>query len=83
MSLEDADKEQSQLFNELKDMGTGKTSVEKKSFLKNARLFLSARETILNNFETKIFPTKNSDKIPAPEPSPEPAVFDTPKPTKT
>ena len=67
-------------------MGNGKIPLERRSFLKNARLLLSARENVLNNFKSKIFPTTNSDEIPttepAPEPTPEPVVFDTPKPTK-
>ena len=78
MSLEDADEEQNQVVSVLKDTGKGKLPVEKRSFLQNAGLFLSAREKILNNFKSKIFPTKNPEKILAPEPT----VFDTLKPTK-
>ena len=70
MSLEDAGEENIQLVNELKDMGKTKIPVEKRSFLKSAGLY----------------PIKNLDKIPTPEPSPEstpePAVFDISKPTK-
>ena len=43
-----------------------------------SRLFFSAREKILNNFKSKISPTKNSDKILTPEP----AVFAKFKPAK-
>ena len=72
--LETADEEQTYLFNELKSIS--------KSFLKNARLFLSAREKILNNFKNKIFPIKNSDKILTPEPQLNQHAFARPKPTK-
>lgn len=57
---------------------------------KNAGLLFSAREKIVNNFRNKTFPTKNYDKIPATELTPElatettleTAVFDTPKPSE-
>ena len=52
--------------------------IEKRPFLKNTGLLLSARDKIHNNFKSKIFPGKN----PEPEEQPETAVFDTPKPTK-
>ena len=48
LSIKDADKEQIQIANELKDMGKSKMPGEKKSFLKNAGLLLNAREKILN-----------------------------------
>ena len=38
----------------------------------------SAREKILDNFKSKIFPTKNSNEIATTEPAPESAMFDTP-----
>ena len=63
-------------------MGKGKRPVKKRCFLKNAEVFLSVREKILNNFKTKIFSIKNSNQIPTLEPALEPAVFDTPNPTK-
>ena len=77
MSLEGADEEQIQVVSVLKDTGKAKLPVGKRSFLKNAGLFLRAREKILNNFKSKIFPTKNPEKILAPKPAP-----DTLKPTK-
>ena len=77
MSLEDADEEQIQVVSVLKDAGKAKLPVGKRSFLNNAGLFLRAREKILNNFKSKIFPTKNPETILAPEPAP-----DTLKPTK-
>ena len=39
-------------------MVTGIMSVEKRTFLKNARLLLSATRSIFNNFKSKIFLTK-------------------------
>ena len=77
LSLEDADEEQIQLANELKDIGKGNVTVEKSPFLRNAVLFISARQKILNNFKGKIFPTRN----PEPAPKPESTVFATPKST--
>ena len=64
--------------------------VEKRSFLNNDRLFLSAKERVLNSFKSNIFPTKIPDKVPTPnatpdptpDPTPKPIVFCTPKPTK-
>ena len=87
MSLEDADEEESQIANELKYKGKSKIPVEKRLVLKNAGLLFSTTEKIPKNFRSKIFPTKNSDKIPAAEltpeltleVTPETAVFDTPK----
>ena len=80
-------------------MDKGKTPIEKRSFINNVGLFLSAREKMLNHFKNKIFPIKNLDKIPTlartpkwttdttvfdtPEPAPDLTVFDTPKPRKT
>ena len=64
LSIKDADKEQIQIANELKDMGKGKMPGEKKSFLKNAGLLLNAREKILNNLKRKLFPAKNIESEP-------------------
>ena len=44
--------------------------------------FLVQEKINKNSFKTKIFPAKNSDKIPILEQEPEPTVFTTPKPTK-
>ena len=64
-------------------MDKGKIPFEKRLFLKNAGLFIRAREKILNNFKSKISPMKNPDKTPTPDTALEPTmVFDTPKPTK-
>ena len=64
LSIKNADKEQIQIANELKDMGNGKMPGEKKSFLKNAGLLLNAREKILNNLKRKLFPAKNIESEP-------------------
>ena len=38
-------------------------------FLNIVGLLLSARETFLNNFKSKVFPIKSLDKTPTPEPT--------------
>ena len=38
-------------------------------FLNIVGLLLSARETFFNNFKSKVFPIKNLDKTPTPEPT--------------
>ena len=43
------------LVNKLRDIGKGKTPVEKRSFLNNARLFLGAKEKILITLKAKYF----------------------------
>ena len=53
-----------------------KHQLGKNPFLNNVGLFLSAIKNILDNFKRKIFPIKNLDKIPAPESTSEPTVFD-------
>ena len=47
-------------------MGKSQIPIENRSFLKNTGLLLSARKNVFNNFKSKIFPTKNLDKIPTP-----------------
>ena len=49
-------------------MNRDKIPAEKRIFLKNLGLFLSAREKIRNNFKSEIFPTE----IPTPEPTSDP-----------
>ena len=61
LTLEHAEKKQSELSNKLSCVNRGKIPVEKRSLLNNAGLFLSAREKILNNFKSKIFPAKDLD----------------------
>ena len=63
-------------------MDKGKTPIEKRSFINNVGLFLSAREKMLNHFKNKIFPIKNLDKIPTPKSTLVPTVFHAPAPTR-
>ena len=70
MSLNDTDKETSKLVNELKSIDKCRKPIVKKSFLKNVSLFLSAKEKVLNNFKSKIFPIKYIDKILTPDSTP-------------
>ena len=63
-------------------MGKGKIPVEKRSFLSNAELFLSAWEKDLNNQKGRIFPKINPAKISTLEPAPELTAFNLPKATK-
>ena len=46
----------------------------KKVFLNNLGLLFSAREKVLNSFKTRLFSIKNLNKIPAREPTAEPAT---------
>ena len=62
----------------LKGMDRGIKPVKKRSFLNSTGLFLSARENILQNFKSKIFPTTNLGKIPTPKPAPVSATEPTP-----
>ena len=71
LPLKEADEEQSNL-------GKGQKEITKKIFLTNLELLFSARENVLNNLESRLFPMKELDKIPTREPTPEPAT----EPTK-
>ena len=55
-SIENADEEQSDLFRILKSLNKGKKSPEKVSFLKKLGILLEARQDVLNNFKSNIFP---------------------------
>ena len=68
LSSKDVDKVQNELVKQLSCMSRGKITVEKRSFLNNAVLSLSAREK--SNFKRKISPIKNLGKISAHEPTP-------------
>lgn len=48
-------------------MGKDIMPVEKITFKKNIGLLFSARQKILNNFKSKMFPTKNHESEPIPE----------------
>ena len=78
LSLEDAHKEQSDLVEKLSGIKRGRIVFEKRSFLKNLGLFLSATENCFNNFKSKIFPLKKPHEILTPNPTPGSTVFDTP-----
>ena len=71
LPLKEADEEQSNL-------GKGQKEITKKFFLTNLELLFSARENVLNNLGSRLFPMKKLDKIPTREPTPEPAT----EPTK-
>ena len=66
----------------IKSIDQVKIPVSKTSFLKIAVLFLSAIEKILHTLKSKIFLTKNPDRISTLEPTLDPTGFDTLKPTK-
>lgn len=69
LSLQDNDKNKArQSVSQLKGIAKAKLPIEKRSFLNNTELFLSAREKILNNFKRKRFPIKKLYKTPTPRP---------------
>ena len=80
LALGEADNEQSKLVNELKNVDKGIKQVKKRYFLNSLGLIPGAREKILNNFKSRIFPVKNLDEIPTPEQAPEPATALKPAP---
>ena len=51
------------------------------SFLKNVRLFFTAREKVFNNFKSRAFPIINQDKTLTPEPTPETTLETSREPT--
>ena len=73
LSLEDADDEQYNLVAKLNnlDKGTRELKKWKRGFFNNLGLLFSAREKLLNNFKSRLFPIKNLDKISTSEPTPE------------
>ena len=72
--LEDADNGQSNFATELMNLGKGKKKTpEKKFFLNNLELFVSAREKVLNNFKSRLFSMKKLDKFSTPALVPESA----------
>ena len=62
----------------MKNLDKGKKSIEKEFFLNNTRLFFSAREKVINNFKSRLFPVKKVEKLPTCEPTVELAT----EPTK-
>ena len=55
LSIENANKEQSDLINKLFGVDKGEVAIEKKSFRNNVRLCLSAREKFFILFKTRYF----------------------------
>ena len=68
LSLKDTDDDQSNFAAKIKNLDRGKKQL-KNSFLSNLGLLFSAKERVLNNFKTKLFPKKNQIQ-PAPESTP-------------
>ena len=58
LSLKDTDDDQSNFAAKIKNLDRGKKQL-KNSFLSNLGLLFSAKERVLNNFKTKLFPKKN------------------------
>ena len=56
LSIENADKEQNDLFKMFGNLNKGRKSSEKIYFLKNAKILLKARADILNSFKSNLFP---------------------------
>ena len=72
LSIEKADKTQSNFANELKNFDKGINTLGKK-VLNNLGLLFSAREKLLHSFKNSLFPIKNLDKTSTLEPATEPA----------
>ena len=58
LSIENVNRKQSNLAIELQNFEKGTKTLEKKSFLNNLGLLLSAREKVLNSFKGRLFPIK-------------------------
>ena len=78
LSLKDADDEQSNFAAKLKNLDKSKETIKKNFFKNYLGLLFSAREKVVNNFKSRLFPIKNLDKVPTREPTPEPVT----EPTK-
>ena len=65
LSLEDADNKQSNFGTEISNFDKGKKAIQNKLFSNHLGLFFRAkvfkffREKVLNNFKSRLFPTKN------------------------
>ena len=75
-----ADNEQNNLTNILKNTDKGIKSVEKELFLSNIGLFYTARGKVLNNFKNRLFQIKNPEIKPEQEPESEPKLEKEPQP---
>ena len=69
LSIEDVNKGQSNVLKVSNDINKGEKSIEKKPFIIKVTFFVDGREKILNTLKSNIFPIKNSDEIPASEPT--------------
>ena len=56
LAIENADNEQSNLFRLLSNSKSGRKPPEKIYFQKNVEILLHAREDVLNNFKSNLFP---------------------------
>ena len=57
LSVEAPDNEQNDIFKMFGNLNKGRKSPEKKrSFLKNVKILLKAKENVLNSFESNLFP---------------------------
>ena len=57
-------------------------TIEKELFLNNLGLLFSGRENVFNNFKSRLFPTKNLNKILTSERTREPTLELATEPTK-
>ena len=62
LSIEGADNKQSYSANELKNFDKGRKTLDKKSFLNNLGLLISAREKVFNRFKNRLFPIKEREQ---------------------
>ena len=79
--MKDIYNKQSTFAAALKNFYKGVKTIEKKFFLNNWGFFLSAREKVLNNFESRLFSIKNLGKTSTHEPKFESAFQPAPEPT--
>ena len=69
LSIEKADKKQSNFANGLKNFDKGTKTLDKKSFTNNLGLLFSAKEKVLIIFKSRLFSIKNLDQISTREPT--------------
>ena len=63
LSVEDADNEQSDLYEMFNNLNKGRKSSEIVSFLKNVKILLKAREDVFNSFKSNLFPTMSDTTL--------------------
>ena len=74
LPIKGADNKQIDFANELKHFDNDTKTVDKRSFLNNLRQLFGPREKVLKNFKSRLFPTKNVDKIPTRQAATEPEI---------